>query len=60
MRHAFLRDVWLAQLVEHVTFDLGVLSSSPVNLSPTLGVEPTLKKIKYFLKGHAFLRSPAY
>ena len=29
---------WLAQLVEHATPDLGVMS-----LSPILGVEPTLK-----------------
>lgn len=31
---------WLAQLVQHVTSDLGVLT-----LSPTLDVEITLKKI---------------
>ena len=27
---------WLAQLVEHVTLDLGIVSSSP-----TIGIEPT-------------------
>ena len=32
---------WLAQLVEHMTFDLGVVSSSPV-----LGIEITLKNEK--------------
>ena len=32
------RDAWLAQLVKQVTLDLRV-----VNLSPTLGVEITLK-----------------
>jgi len=32
---------WLAQSVKHVTLDLGVVS-----LSPTLGVEFTLKKKK--------------
>ena len=31
---------WLAQLVEHVTLDLGVVSSSPM-----LGVEVTLQKL---------------
>ena len=30
------RDAWLAQSVEHVTLDPGILNSSP-----TLGVEPT-------------------
>ena len=33
------RDTWVAQSVEYVTLDLGVMSSSP-----TLGMEPTLKK----------------
>ena len=33
------KGLWLAQSVEHVTFDLKVVS-----LSPTLGVEITLKK----------------
>ena len=37
-------DARLAQLVEHVTLDLGVVSSSPM-----LGVEIT-QKIKYFFK----------
>lgn len=32
----FFRGTWLAQSVEHVTLDLGVVS-----LSPTLGVEMT-------------------
>ena len=38
----YLRGTWLAQSVEHVTLDLGVMSSSP-----TLGIEITfLKKRK--------------
>lgn len=35
----FWGGAWLAQLVEQPTLDLGVMS-----LSPTLGMEPTLKK----------------
>ena len=31
-----LRGTWLAQMVEHATLDLGVMS-----LSPVLGIEPT-------------------
>jgi len=34
-------DAWLAQSVEHMTLDLGVVNSSPV-----LGGEPTLRKGK--------------
>ena len=34
-----MKGTWLAQLVEHVTLDLGVLG-----LSPTLGVEIILKQ----------------
>ena len=34
-----IRSAWLAQSVEHATLDLGIVS-----LSPTLGVEITLKK----------------
>ena len=40
----------MGQLVEHVTLDLGVES-----LSPTLGVEITLKKEKSFKKWNIFL-----
>ena len=36
-----LRGAWLAQLMEHITLDLRVRSSSP-----TLSVEITLKKEK--------------
>ena len=36
-------ELWLAQSVEHVTLDLEV-----IGLSPTLGVEPTLKKKKKY------------
>ena len=35
------RGAWLAQSVEHATLDLRVVSSSP-----TLDMEPTLKKKK--------------
>ena len=35
-KKSLLRGVWLAQLVEHMTFDLGVVS-----LNPMLGVEIT-------------------
>ena len=35
----------LAQSVKHGTLDLGVMS-----LSPTLGLEPTLKKLIKYLK----------
>ena len=40
-RRVAFRGTWLAQSVEFVTLDLGVVSSSP-----TLGVEFTLKKKK--------------
>ena len=47
---------WLAQLVEHVTLDLWVLS-----LSPMSGVEPTLKKnlivLRSLKKLEAYLKS---
>ena len=35
-KNTFIRGMWLAQLVEHVTLDLGVVS-----LSPMLGIEIT-------------------
>jgi len=38
MQKEELRGTWLTQLVEHVTLDLGVVSSSP-----TLDMEPTSK-----------------
>ena len=41
----FSRAFWLAQLVEHVTSDLEVMSSSP-----TLGKEITFKKLKFKIK----------
>ena len=41
--HSVWPDTRLAQSVEHMTLDLGVLSSSP-----TLGVEITLKKYFFF------------
>lgn len=36
----FWKSIWVAQLVEHAILDLKVMTSSP-----TLGVEPTLKKL---------------
>ena len=44
MKQVVLQGTWLAQSVKHATLDLRVMHSSP-----TLGVEPTSKKI-IFLK----------
>ena len=35
---------WLAQLADHITLDLKVVS-----LSPTLGMEPTFNKMQNFV-----------
>ena len=46
-------DAWLAQLVEHVTLDLGVVRSSP-----TMGIELILKKEKRALHPVADTEKP--
>lgn len=45
MRKSVGRDIWLALRVDHVALD-GRGGGRVMSLSPTLGVEPILKKIK--------------
>ena len=47
----FPRGTWLAQSVEHVTFDLGVVSSSP-----TLGGERTSNKPKHIFPFYKYTK----
>lgn len=49
------RGGWLAQSVKHMTFDLGVISSSP-----TLGVELTKKKKRFHGKRIAESRACSF